>query len=77
VTVSTRSRILLGGASLFPFTVAFFRLASLEQRRALAAHVSVVLGDFTGLVPDIFIDGGILCFVGFVVSIAVDYFRSR
>jgi len=77
VIVSTRSRILLVGSSLLPITFAYSRLASLEQRRTLATRVRIVLGDFTGLVPDIFVVVGILCLFGFGTSIVVDYFRSR
>jgi hypothetical protein len=77
VRVSTRSWVLLFGFIPAPITVAYFRLASLEQRRALATRVRVVLGDFTGLAPDIFVLLGILCLFGFVASILVDYFRSR
>jgi hypothetical protein len=75
MTILVRSRVLLLGSIPFPTTVAFFRLASLEQRRAVATHARVLLVDFTGLVPDIFIDLGILCLFGFVVSTLVDYFH--
>jgi len=74
---STRSWVLLGGSTLLPITAVYFRLATLEQRRALATHARVILGDLTGLVPDIFILVGILCLLGFFASILVDYFRSR
>ena len=75
--VSSRSWVLFLGFIPALITVAYFRFASLDQRRGLAAQVRSVLSDFTGLVPNIFVVLGILCLFGFVVSIAVDYFRAR
>jgi|GEM_PF-6965962 len=75
--VSTRSWVLLICSTMTPITVISFRLASLDQRRAIARAAEHVFGSITGIVPDFVFFGGILCFVGFVVSLMTDYVRSR
>jgi len=77
VTVSSRSWALLVGSTLAPITIAALRYASLSQRRAIARAAEHFFGSITGIVPDFVFFGGILCFVGFLVSLMIDYLRSR
>ena len=75
--VSVRSWALLLCSTMTPITVASFRLASLDQRRAIARATEHVFGLINGLVPMFTFFGGILCFIAFLVSIVFDYIHSR
>jgi hypothetical protein len=77
VKVSARSWVLLLGFIPAPITVVRLRVASLRQRQAIAMETRSLLGFDPGLIPMMLVLLGILCFVGFLVSIVADYFRTR
>ena len=74
--VSKRSCVLLAGSAATPVTILAFRIASLDHRRAIAAVAKYDVGDIASLLPDFVFFGGILCFIGFLISIVFDYLRS-
>ena len=75
--ISNRSWILLVFSTATPITVISFRIATLEQRRAIAAATTSVVGPIAGILPDIVFMCGILCFTGFLISLLFDYLRSN
>ena len=75
--ISTASWVLLLCSLMTPITVVSLRVASLDQRRAIARAAENVFGSITGIVPDFVFFGGILCFLAFFVSLMIDYLRSR
>lgn len=77
MTVSNRSWTLLVCSTGTPITIVAFRIASLDQRRAIAAAAKSVTGTLGGLLPDLIFFGGILCLLGYLFSLVFDYRNSR
>jgi hypothetical protein len=77
VTISTRSRLLLLWSTLAPITVVALRLTSLQDRRVIRVRAEALLPFDPGLLPDLVFMLGVLCFIGFLISILTDYFHAR
>jgi hypothetical protein len=75
--MSNRSWSLLICSTITPITVVSFRIATLDQRRTIAAAAGSVVGTVAGIVPDILFFIGILCFIGFLFSLLFEYFHAR
>ena len=75
--MSNRSWSLLNCSTITPITVVSFRIATLDQRRTIAAAAGSVVGTVPGIVPDILFFIGILCFIGFLFSLLFECFHAR
>jgi len=72
-----RSWVLVLCSSITPIIVLSLRTATLDQRRAIATVTRSVIGPVAGIVPNILFFIGILCFIGFLFSLLLDYLHSR